>query len=395
MTKNTINVAVVGLGFGADFVPLYLAHPGVGEVAIVEPSDQRREEVGNRFGITARFTHYDDVLADDRWDAVHIAAPVAYHADYAVAALEAGKDCACAVPMATELADIDAVIEAQRASGKNYMMMETTVFGRDYRAIRKLYQAGALGELSMYRGCHIQNLEAYPRYWQGFPPMKYATHALSPILHLTGSTVEEVVAFGSGRLQPHQRGDYDNPFPVEMGLFTLDGSDIVANITMSFFQSARAYQEGFSVYGSRASVEWPDLEGHPLRMFQMDAFDPAAPTTQRGRRSTFDILGPDDGVDELPVELVRFVHDFPLTPVDGGVPLRRKAEHGGSHPHLVHEFVSSVIEGRSPEIDVHRSAAWTAPGICAHDSAMNNGAPVAVPRYGEIKRPRFRVRSRR
>jgi len=379
---STINVAVVGLGFGEDFVPLYLAHPGVREVGIVEPSAERLEEVGSRYGITDRYSRYEDVLVDDKWDALHIAAPVSYHANYSVAALEAGKHCACAVPMATELSEIDAVVEAQRESGKNYMMMETTVYGREFRAIEKLYRSGDLGELTMYRGFHIQNLDGYPTYWLGYPPMKYLTHALSPLLQLTDSTVREVVAYGTGRLAQDRVGQYDNPFPAEVGLFHLDKTDVVADITMSFFQTARSYQEGYSIYGDRASVEWPDLEGHPLRVFQLQPLDPDGPTTGlRGRRSTIDVLRLDDGVGELPTELIRFVHDYAVAPADGRPLLRRLAGHGGSHPHLVHEFVSSVIEGRAPAIDVNRSAAWTAPGICAHHSALHGGEPTMVPQY--------------
>lgn len=382
MSDGKINVAVVGLGFGEDFVPLYQAHPGVGEVAIVEPSDERRDGVGDRHGITTRYATYEEVLADKKWDAVHIAAPVSFHADYSIAALSAGKHCACAVPMATELSEIDAVVEAERASGKNYMMMETTVYSREYRAIEKLYRSGKLGELTMYRGFHIQNLDGYPPYWLGYPPMKYLTHALSPILHLTGSSVKEVVAYGTGRLTKDRIGPYDNPFPAEVGLFQLDNSDVVANITMSFFQAARSYQEGYSVYGEQASVEWPDLEGRPMRMFQMQDEDPNAPTTGlRGRRSSFATLRPDDGVDELPTELIRFAHDYQLTPADGAPTMKKLAEHGGSHPHLVHEFVSSVNEGRKPAIDATRAAAWTAPGICAHESALNKGKLTAVPQW--------------
>jgi hypothetical protein len=47
---------------------------------------------------------------------------------------------------------------------------------------------------------------------------------------------------------------------------------------------------------------------------------------------------------------------------------------GDSHPHLVHEFVRSIVEGRPPAI-----GAVTAAGICAHESAMQGGRVVEVP----------------
>ena len=55
--------------------------------------------------------------------------------------------------------------------------------------------------------------------------------------------------------------------------------------------------------------------------------------------------------------------------------------HGGSHPHLVHEFVSSIIEERPPWPDAITTAAWTAAGICAHESAMNGGARIEIPQF--------------
>ena len=112
--SSGLNVGVVGLVFGRDFLPIYLDHPDVADVAVVEPDAERRESVGAAHGIEARYASIEDLLADDHWDAVHIAAPVRFHAEYSIATLDAGKHCACAVPMATTLDDIDAIVEAQR-----------------------------------------------------------------------------------------------------------------------------------------------------------------------------------------------------------------------------------------------------------------------------------------
>jgi hypothetical protein len=55
--------------------------------------------------------------------------------------------------------------------------------------------------------------------------------------------------------------------------------------------------------------------------------------------------------------------------------------HHGSHPHLVHEFVSSIVENRKPAIDAVTAADWTAAGICAHESALNEGREVLIPDF--------------
>ncbi len=47
--------------------------------------------------------------------------------------------------------------------------------------------------------------------------------------------------------------------------------------------------------------------------------------------------------------------------------------HGGSHPHLVHAFLSAIRGERPALPDAETSANWTMVGLCAHDSAMRGG----------------------
>ena len=57
------------------------------------------------------------------------------------------------------------------------------------------------------------------------------------------------------------------------------------------------------------------------------------------------------------------------------------AGHGGSHPHLVNEFISSIVEDRDPFPNAVQSANWTCTGICAHDSALRGGEIVRLPEW--------------
>ena len=55
--------------------------------------------------------------------------------------------------------------------------------------------------------------------------------------------------------------------------------------------------------------------------------------------------------------------------------------HGGSHPHLTHNFLMAVL-GKQPAFpDAPTSANWTLVGICAHESAQKGGQQVAIPAY--------------
>lgn len=373
----SLHIGVVGLGFGADFLPIYQQHPGVREVSIVDADPVRLAAVGDAYGVRRRHLDLDSLLADPDVDAVHILAPVPFHAQQTIAVLKAGRHCACAVPMATTRDDLDAIIAAAEASGRQYMMMETTVFSREYLYVRGLLESGALGDLTFYRGFHLQDLDGFPAYWQAYPPMHYLTHALSPALALTGTTVASVQCLGSGRLTPDRAGSYDNPFPLEAGLFRLRGSDMAVDITMSFFQTARAYTEGFAVYGTKIGVEWPTAEGGPLQVHTFGS----VPAGGRGRTVSVTEVEPPDRADLLPPQIAHFTRPGDVVPGPGLPPVHVGAGHGGSHPHLVHEFVSSILDNRAPRVDVRIAAAWTAPGIAAHESALAGGALVEVPDF--------------
>lgn len=372
----SVNVVVVGLGFGRDFLPLYREHPDVGRVGICDADPERMAAIGDAYGIGDRFGSLEEALADDRYDAVHLLTPVRFHARQAVQVLESGRDCACAVPMATSLDDIAEIMAAERRSGRTYMMMETAVYGREYLHVREQRDRGVLGPLTFLRGMHIQDLDQFPTYWWGFPPMHYITHALSPLLSIADAQASSVRCLGSGRLAPELIRDHANPYPVESALFRLDRDDLAAEVTMSFFQVARGYQEGFAVYGQGLGFEWEQLAGEGPAEFRMR---PVAPGS-RGRQADERRIEPADHPETLPEPLRPFLGRHHYDPGTGrGVQVGDG--HGGSHPHLVHEFVSSIVERRRPAVDTVTAARFTAPGICAHESALAEGTPVDIPRY--------------
>jgi len=358
-----MRIVVVGLEFGAEFVPIYADHPGVTSTGIADLRADRAAEVAARFGVGQVYPDLDHVLADPAVDAVHLATGLTGHADQAVAALAAGKHVACTVPMALSLDDLARIVAARRAAGTTYMMMETAVYTRECLWARDLVTAGALGHISYARGTHFQDMTGWPSYWQGLPPLYYATHAVAPILALLGARATAVRALGGGRLDPQHEGRYGNRFPVESALIETDGQDAVVEVTRSLFQLARSYTESFSVYGDRRSIEWPQLEGHGEQPLLFTMGEPAG--GGRGRPVTATRVEVPDRADRLPAPIRKYT--------SGG--------HGGSHPHLVHEFVSSVLAGRAPFIDDLTAANWTATGIAAHQSALEGGERVSIPDF--------------
>ena len=81
----------------------------------------------------------------------------------------------------------------------------------------------------------------------------------------------------------------------------------------------------------------------------------------------------------LPAEIQRFTTRGVYDDKHAHLSFIQGGGHGGSHPHLVNEFVSSIVEDRRPFPDVYQSLNWTCAGICAHESAIRGGEQVRLP----------------
>src|SRR5436190_21423348 len=376
--SGKIRVGIVGLGFGAEFIPIYQRHPNAEMYAICRRDRKELDACGDRFGVAARYTSYDDLLADPNVDAVHIHSPIADHAPQAIAALKAGKHVASTVPAATTIDECRQIVEWQRKSGKVYMMMETVVYSREYLFVKSLYDAGELGRIQFMRGSHQQDMEGWPGYWEGFPPMHYATHCVSPCLALVGKHAEHVVCHGSGRIEEHLIPKYGSPFAIETATFKLRDSDVVAEVTRSLFDTARQYRESFDAYGSKKSFEWQQVEGEEPVIHTKSTPEHPIPEPEIPQR-----VAVPDYADRLPEPIRRFTTKgvYSLGEGEQHLSFTQGGGHGGSHPHLVHAFLSAVREERPALPDAETSANWTMVGICAHESAMKGGEKVPIPRF--------------
>src|SRR6478736_10251129 len=268
---------MIGLGSGAEFIPIYQQHPDADLVAICRRDQAGLDEVGDHFGVAKRYTDYRELLQDPDIDAVHINSPIPDHAWMTLEALEAGKHVACTVPMATSIEDCRRIVETVERTGLKYMMMETVVYAREYLFIKDLYDTGELGKLQFLQASHMQDMDGWPDYWPGLPPMWYATHCVGPMLALTNATAEYVSCFGSGTIRKELIKHYKSPFAVETAHIKFQNSDLSARIIRSLFDTARQYRESIDVYGDKVSVEWPLVEHEPLIMHTAKRPEPKIP----------------------------------------------------------------------------------------------------------------------
>ncbi|MCT1905244.1 Gfo/Idh/MocA family protein [Oceanobacillus sojae] len=376
MTSQKINVALVGLSFGLEFLPIYLNHPNVSEVAICDQNEETLEKIGNAFSIKDRFSELDQLLTSDKYDAVHLVTPITYHAEQSIAVLKANKHCACTIPMGLTIKELEDVIEAKEQSKKVYMMMETAVYTREFLFVKELYQQGDFGSIQFLRGAHYQDMDGWPSYWKGLPPLLHPTHAIAPPLALLGKKAVNVRSLGSGIMRDELKQQYNNPYPIETAIYQLEDSDAALELTRSMFHTARAYTESFNIYGEKATFEWQQIEEEKPILFRMGELK-----AERGRPISYERITIPDRQTLLPKEIQRFTQSGVYDQDNQHLSFIQGGGHGGSHPHLVHEFVSSIIEGRESSINAETAANWTAAGICAHQSAMNRGVPIEIPTF--------------
>ncbi|QDU80963.1 Glucose--fructose oxidoreductase precursor [Polystyrenella longa] len=366
--SKQFNVAMIGLGFGAEFLPIYQAHPLANVAAICRRNEQEMNEIGDKLGIEKRYTKYEEVLADPSIDFVHINSPIPDHAWMSKEALKAGKHVMCTVPMATTIEECDEICQLVAETGLKYMMAETVVYSREFLFIKELYESGELGKIQFMKASHPQDMDGWPDYWKDMIPMHYATHVVSPVLGLVDGCAEYVSCFGSGSVRDEIKQRSGNPFAVESCHIKIADSDVSAQIWRFLYDTARQYRESFDVYGTKKSFEWTLIEDDPHVLH----------TAKKPESEIPERIEVPDYAHLLPKEIQKFTQSIQdadhLSFVQGG-------GHGGSHPHLVNEFLSALAEDRDPWPNAVQSANWTCVGICAHQSTMKGGEIVKLPAF--------------
>ncbi|MBV9288133.1 MAG: hypothetical protein JO288_09955, partial [Hyphomicrobiales bacterium] len=281
------------------------------------------------------------------------------------------------------------IVRLVKESGLKYMMAETVLYSREYFFAKELIESGRLGRVQFLQASHHQDMDGWPDGWPGLPPMFYATHCIAPCLALVAGQAEYVSCFGSGRIKEELIPRYGSPFAVESAHIALRNSHVCVRVYRSLFDAARQYRESFDVFGTRMSLEWPLVEGEGLVLHTAKL--PQATMTQR-------VVAPDYS-ERLPKPIRPFTTktflDLPeyahLVRGKGADPDGTHAHlvtdpgslegHGGSHPHLVHEFVSALLDDRDPFPDAAQSANIACAGILAHQSAMKGGDRLPLPNF--------------
>jgi len=106
-----VRIGVIGLGImGEQYARVYQAHPLSTVTAICNRRRERLDEVGDKYGVNARYTDYTEMLAKAAIDAVCVATPDFAHYEPVKAAIEAGRHILCEKPFTTDLREADELL---------------------------------------------------------------------------------------------------------------------------------------------------------------------------------------------------------------------------------------------------------------------------------------------
>lgn len=157
---GTIGWGIVGAGHIARRFAQGLMH--VRDARIVRTWSRRPESVDafvQRFGGAACAT-FEQVLASDV-DAIYIATLNDTHAQFARAALAAGKHVLCEKPATLNVRELDAVLATARAAGRLFMEAMKPPFFPLYRKLREHLASDPIGPVGLVRaGCSVANVPA-------------------------------------------------------------------------------------------------------------------------------------------------------------------------------------------------------------------------------------------
>ncbi len=147
-----INVGILGCGKIAQVrhIPEYAENPDVKLAAFYNPSRKRAEEQAEKYGGKVYDTA-EELLADKSIDAVSICAANYAHAELSIKAMEAGKHVLCEKPMATTLADCEAMVECAKRTGKFLMIGHNQRLAKAHVEAKRLIDQGLIGDIITFR----------------------------------------------------------------------------------------------------------------------------------------------------------------------------------------------------------------------------------------------------
>jgi len=155
---SNYEVGVVGCGANANdrHIPVLKSNPRVSLSTVFDQHRSVAEDTATEHGVESACDDFESVLASEL-DLISICTPPSTHAEYAVAALEAGTSVLCEKPMAVELEDAERMVSAAERSEAEFGMVHNLLYSRSVQKAARLVNNGDFGDIRYVKGLQFSS----------------------------------------------------------------------------------------------------------------------------------------------------------------------------------------------------------------------------------------------
>jgi len=223
-------------------------------VAVADVAAERARQVALELEVEHSYASLDDLLDHRGLDAVVIATPDKFHAQAICTAAAAGKDVLCEKPLATNLADAYAALEAVAKAGVRLQIGFMRRYDPAYAAAMKRIEAGEIGEpvvfKSIGRDKDVPPLAAYQSNVNGMLFYNNTIHDFDLARWLVRDEVNEVQAYTTVAIRPEIAKYHD----VVASVVNLKYSRGAIGNIESYVQAIYGYDVRTEIVGSKGSI---------------------------------------------------------------------------------------------------------------------------------------------
>lgn len=228
-------LGVLGLGEGRSIISAGVDSEMWDVARVCDVNEALCRERCTEFGLTRYTTSYDEMLADPSVDVVGIYTPDHLHAEHTIKALQAGKHVICTKPFLDNLSRAQEVLAAQRRSGRQVMVGQSSRFFEPFARQHEHFSGGAFGELNTVEAhYHADHRWFLAKPWAKQSAFKWLYGALSHPADLVRWYLPDIVeVMGYSRLSENGRaGGLAHPDTFHYVLRTASGR--IARVSGSY-----------------------------------------------------------------------------------------------------------------------------------------------------------------
>ena len=360
---KTVKMGIFGLGRGASFYQNILRNNGE-IVAVCDMNTGKLEKAKEILGKElATYTSFDEFLEHEGLEAVFLCNYYHEHTEYAIRALKKNIHVLSECASNSTMAEGVALVRAAEESRAFYMISENYPFMKFNLEMRRIFRGGTLGKLLFAEGEYnhpldpadhktIKNLRPYAKHWRNYLPRSYyVTHALAPLMYMTGATPIRVTAMPVYAPEP-----IGTPLGAAVGdkaaiITCLNDDDSVFRVTGC--AAFGAHENSYRLCGEKGQIE--NVRGDSRVLLRYNRWD-----IPKGGVQSATYYPEWNDADQDQIE---------------------KAGHGGGDFLVIREFLNAIRENKKPVFDEYFATTMASVGILAHRSILERGMPYDIPDF--------------